>query len=136
MDNNNIQWVEKEELSPDEYITLYLKNKQIYLNKEIQRQIPFDFDYVKLGIDKKNKQIFIKPIPPENKQDFSRHHLNKFKAKTSKFSNVHFVEGILDIIETENFSKAINSLRIATEVKELEEIGLVVIGDLDNVYPN
>jgi len=134
--NNNIEWVKKEELSPDEYITLYLNNKQIYLNKEIQNQINFNFNYVKLGISKDDKKIFIKPIPPEKKDDFSLHHLNKFKSKTSKFSNVNFVEGILNLIENKDFLKNINSLRISTEVKELEDLGLVIIGDLTNIYPN
>ena len=136
MNKNNIQWVEADNSSMKQYITLYLNNNQTYLNKKTKEKIDFEFNYVKLGLDNKNKKLFIKPIPTNKEENFSLLQLTKFNSNTNKFSNVNFIKEILKILNEKNLSKKYKSLRISTTVEKKEDIGLVIIGDLDNISLN
>jgi hypothetical protein len=136
MDNaNEIVWIKGEGFSPEEYITLYISNKQIYINNEIMKQIGFDFNYIKVGIDKKKKKVYIKPISIGEEEDYSLVDLNKFSLKTKKFLNSNLVKQMLDLIEPDIVKKS-NSIRIKTEIKTINDLGLMIVGDLTCVYPN
>lgn len=130
-----IEWLKGEGFSPDEYITLYISNKQIYINNELMNQIGFNFNYVKVGIDKQKKKIYIKPISSGKEEEHSLVDLNKFSIKTKKFVNSSLVKQMLTLID-QDIVKQSSSIRIKTEIKSINELGLLIIGDLNSVYPN
>ena len=95
----------------------------------------FNFDFIKLGINYSDKTAYIIPIPTHDLENYNKENLTSFNYDKKTFSHTTFQKEIVNIIDKKYLNQA-NSIKIKSEIKKLDDIGLSIISYLDDVYPN